>query len=142
MVKPENVISPKNRLTGPIEVLADFGPQLPGISREPGGAEERQGYSVARFTWDGNDAVGIRWNGTEEPNDIGTPQSRGIATWFILPGDIAKIVVEHIEANPPTPVREPASRKQAEGPTDLEERLGAVEGMLERLLEKLGDDQP
>jgi hypothetical protein len=76
-IKPENVISPKRNVTV-IHVLYDGGPG-------PGS------YSLALGFW--TDAKGFRsrvllarWNGTPE-NPIGNPQSRGLATWFVLPDD-------------------------------------------------------
>lgn len=46
----------------------------------PGGPED---MAIALGKWDGVDVIGLRWNGTAE-NPIGNPQSRGLATWFIL----------------------------------------------------------
>ena len=75
-------------------------------------------YSVAIVTWQGQPCVGIRWNITErELNNpdkvsgktacVGEPNSRGYATWFILPdefltdlltnGDIAKKIRDYLE---------------------------------------------
>ncbi|MGL5681683.1 MAG: hypothetical protein ACRDDZ_01345 [Marinifilaceae bacterium] len=56
------------------------------------------GYSIAIVKWDGNPAIAMRWNISQnESNDIqkingkaeciGNPQSRGVATWFVLPQD-------------------------------------------------------
>ena len=50
MVDPQKVISPKSRLSGPIEVVYPLTPQADAL------------YSIARFKWDNNPAVGIRWN--------------------------------------------------------------------------------
>lgn len=36
----------------------------------------------------------MRWNGDEE-NPIGNPQSRGLATWFILPEKYIEAVLRH-----------------------------------------------
>lgn len=75
-------------------------------------------YSVAILEWEGNPCVGIRWNITQrEFNNpdkvsgkvvcVGEPNSRGYATWFILPdyflrdlldgGDIAKRLREYLD---------------------------------------------
>ncbi|SDX75816.1 hypothetical protein [Flavobacterium degerlachei] len=77
-------------------------------------------YSVAILEWNGNPCVGIRWNITErELNNpdkvsgriicVGEPNSRGYATWFILPddflrnllsgGDIASEIRNYLERN-------------------------------------------
>lgn len=116
MVDPQGVVSPKSRLSGPIEVLRNTG---------------AGGYSIARFQWDGVPAVGIRWNGEEGAGDVGNPQSRGLPTWFILPGDVAGAVLHHVDANPPD------SRGDPEPTDEFEARLEAVaERVLRRLLEE------
>ena len=51
-------------------------------------------WSVARVVWDGVERVGIRWNGAEDGPGIGNPQSRGNATWFILPEELEGVVLE------------------------------------------------
>src|SRR5688572_8599941 len=43
------------------------------------------GAALAIGKWDGATALAVRWNGSSGDNGIGSPQSRGIATWFILP---------------------------------------------------------
>jgi len=47
---------------------------------EAGTAES---MAVALGRWDGEPVIGLRWNGSEEA-PIGNPQSRGLATWFII----------------------------------------------------------
>ncbi len=45
-------------------------------------------YSVAFLDWDEKPAVGMRWNGGKSEDGTkhpGTPQSRGIPTWWIVP---------------------------------------------------------
>ena len=77
-VDPATVQSPKGRVAS-IDVLYDKG------------ATEFS-WSIAKLKWDGSDAVGIRWNGDQ--SNSGSPQSRGNATWFIVPAEIADAVVE------------------------------------------------
>lgn len=80
--KPEKVNSPQNRLSS-VNVIYDGG---------------EGSYSVANIEWDGQKAVGIRWNGGNEgpfPGE-GNPQSRGYPTWFVLPDGIAEIVKQSI----------------------------------------------
>ncbi len=74
-VKPSEVNSPKNRWRLR-RVLHD------GTEGE---------WSVAEGQWDNDglwrDVLAIRWNGTSEA-PIGNPQSRGLATWFIVPDEL------------------------------------------------------
>ena len=67
-INPKDVKSPKNKWTL-IDVLYD-------------GGEAEDALAVGE--WDGRRVLASRWNGSDE-NEIGNPQSRGIATWFILP---------------------------------------------------------
>ena len=79
-IDPKMVLAPKGRV-GDLSVIHDGG---------------EHSYSVARMTWDKHPgAIGVRWNGGQGEG-VGNPQSRGVATWFILPEPIAKMV----EANP------------------------------------------
>ena len=77
-ISPETVLSPKGRVDD-IDVIYDKGPATAS-------------WSIAKLKWDGDDAVGIRWNGDED-HLVGTPQSRGKATWFIVPHEIVDAVV-------------------------------------------------
>jgi hypothetical protein len=54
-------------------------------------------WSVARVTWEGRERIGIRWNGGADGPGIGNPQSRGNATWFILPDELKEVVLNRIE---------------------------------------------
>lgn len=124
MRNPKEVVSPKSRLTGPIEVIAEHRAEN----------ERTWPYSVARFKWDRAPAVGIRWDGDpDNPNDVGTPQSRGLPTWFILPAELAEVVVDYLEANPAPSAApaEPTPKAEARTPEDLDARIEAV---VERVL--------
>src|SRR5437879_3957567 len=69
-IRPEEVLSPKSRVRGIIEVIHD-----PGENR----------MSVARIQWGDDEVIATRWNGnTEQP--LGNPVSRGHATWFVVDG--------------------------------------------------------
>lgn len=84
---PDLVRSPKSRIED-LQVVYD--------GREGG-------WSLAKMKWDKNDAVGIRWNGGTEDKKfpgIGNPQSRGVPTWFILPDEVAEVVLDFIEKDP------------------------------------------
>lgn len=124
MVDPQYVVSPKNRLRGPVEVLAKH-------------MEDGEGgnlYSIGRFGWDGAPVVGIRWDGKpKDPSDVGNPQSRGLPTWFILPGEIADVIVERIGARPTA-----VPKKVLDGEGSLEER---IEPIVERVLRRLLDER-
>lgn len=72
-VDPQTVLSPRARLREVIEVLYD------------GGAD---GWSAAELDWDGERHLGLRWNGGDD-SAVGNPQSRGQATWFIVPEPLA-----------------------------------------------------
>jgi hypothetical protein len=55
------------------------------------------GWSVARIGWENSESVGIRWNGSDDAPGIGSPQSRGNPTWFILPEDLHDVVLAKVE---------------------------------------------
>ena len=50
---------------------------------EPG--SENTG-SVALGRWEEKPVLAMRWNGSKE-SPLGNPQSRGLATWFIVPDE-------------------------------------------------------
>jgi hypothetical protein len=77
-ISPETVLSPKGRVDV-IDVIYDKGPSTAS-------------WSIAKLKWDTAEAIGIRWNGDED-HLVGTPQSRGKATWFIVPEEIAEAVL-------------------------------------------------
>jgi hypothetical protein len=54
-------------------------------------------WSVARVIWEGEERIGVRWNGGDDNPGIGNPQSRGNATWFILPEELESAVLDQIE---------------------------------------------
>jgi hypothetical protein len=47
--------------------------------------------------WEEEDRIGIRWNGSDDDTGIGNPQSRGNATWFLLPPELENAVLDCIE---------------------------------------------
>jgi len=70
---PRTVRSPRSRWVL-IEVLHDDGPDY-----------KPEGHAIAVGEWDGNRVLAMRWNGSNDYPGIGHPQSRGVATWFIIP---------------------------------------------------------
>lgn len=82
-VKPAAVISPKNRW------------RLTQVLYEG----EAGGWAAAEGQWDENgrwgDVLAIRWNGTNGA-PIGNPQSRGLATWFIVPAELEPAIRKKI----------------------------------------------
>jgi hypothetical protein len=62
------------------------------------GGVDNGAFAIAKVIWQGTPKIAIRWNITErewnDPNKangstvcVGEPNSRGYATWFILPND-------------------------------------------------------
>ena len=76
-VKPDDVLAPKRRWQL-FHVLFDGG------YRNHPRAEPNSTVSLAIGRWDGRPALAMRWNGTDD-EPLGNPQSRGLATWFIVP---------------------------------------------------------
>ena len=74
--KPQDAKSPRANWTL-IDVLYDGGPGQ---------------HAVSIGEWDGVRRLGMRWNGTDE-QPAGNPQSRGIATWFVLPPGVYDAVI-------------------------------------------------
>ena len=88
-IKPELAISPKSRLRkGSLVVIHDGGQNKC----------DNKNWSMAEMVWDGVVRIGLRWNGDDE-TPAGNPQSRGQATWFILPPEIAEVVYEWVKKN-------------------------------------------
>ena len=79
---PKAVLSPKGRVKG-VKVIFDKGP-VP------------KSWSVAEIEWDGQKAIGIRYNGDSESTK-GLPQARGNPAWFIVPDEIKSEVLAAAE---------------------------------------------
>jgi hypothetical protein len=85
-IDPQTVLSPRNRV-GSVDILYNSGPSPDGAT-----------WSVARLVYDGqSDRIGIRWNGSEQEEGIGNPQSRGKPTWFVVPDELSSVVREMAE---------------------------------------------
>ena len=76
-VRPAEVLSPRKYVGGVIEVIHD-----PGEDQ----------MSVARIIWHDAERIAARWNGNDE-RPLGSPVSRGQATWFLV-GDYAATNIE------------------------------------------------
>jgi hypothetical protein len=79
-VEPVTVWAPKTSVRS-LEILYNTGPN---------------GWSVARIDWEGKESIGIRWNGGDG-SGIGNPQSRGNATWFIIPQELQQEILNRVE---------------------------------------------
>ena len=90
---PKLVTSPKGAISD-LEVLYDGKEQDVPIE----GVESWQiGWSLAKLKWHGVEAHAMRWNaGTTVGAPLGNPQSRGIATWFVLPKNIGEVVYRQV----------------------------------------------
>ncbi len=81
-IDPQTVISPKNKVSG-VKVLFDRGPV-------------DHSWSVAQLTYDGNECIGIRWNGDSKESKRGVPLAHANPAWFILPNEIAVVIKEKV----------------------------------------------
>jgi hypothetical protein len=78
-MRPQDAISPQNRLDSA---------SLKIIYTSANGD-----WSLAEMLWDGEPAIGCRWNGDiNDHADKGNPRSHAQGTWFILPDEIGKPV--------------------------------------------------
>ena len=80
-VQPTTVLSPRNKVRS-VDVLYDSG--------------KEDGWAVARLNWMGDIVLGIRWNGSEE-SSLGTPNARGVPTWFVVPEELETAILERVE---------------------------------------------
>lgn len=56
------------------------------------------GWSAADGLWDDVPCLAIRWNGSDNDQGVGSPQSRGYPTWFIVPDELETAARQAIEA--------------------------------------------
>lgn len=86
-ITPDKVTSPRQRWTL-IRVL------------EYGDKEDSHGERVAISIgkWDDEPVLGMRWNGWKD-SPIGSPQSRGLPTWFIIPTRLQDAVIKTLSAD-------------------------------------------
>lgn len=55
------------------------------------------GWSVAEGLWEGDSCLGVRWNGSSAEEGVGNPQSRGHATWFIIPEGLEDAIRREVD---------------------------------------------
>jgi len=79
-IEPETVWAPRASIRS-VEVIYDRGPGQ---------------WAVARVNWEDEEKIGIRWNGGDGPG-VGNPQSRGKATWFIVPDELQEEILRRVE---------------------------------------------
>ncbi len=80
-ITPDKVTSPR-RMWTLIRVL------------ESGAQPDSYGHRVAIAIgkWEDEPVLGMRWNGSKD-SPIGSPQSRGLPTWFIVPKRLEESVI-------------------------------------------------
>lgn len=57
----------------------------------------RGGWSAAEGVFDKRQCLCVRWNGADDDSGPGNPQSRGHATWFVLPDELAQALRSELE---------------------------------------------
>jgi hypothetical protein len=82
-IDPKTVTSPKNKVSQ-VKVLFDRGPV-------------DSSWSIAQLTYDGDECIGIRWNGDEKASKKGVPLANAHPVWFILPKEIAGAIKEKVD---------------------------------------------
>jgi len=83
-IDPNTVVSPKGSW------------KLKRVLYNSAQVSQQGGWSVAEGEWDGNPCVGVRWNGSANEDGVGNPQSRGHATWFIVPEGLEDAVLREV----------------------------------------------
>lgn len=83
-VRPSDVHAPK-RHWSLVQVLFDGG--------EMTDDNKWDASSLAIGRWDNTPVLAMRWNGSKD-SPLGNPQSRGLATWFIIPAQHTKQILE------------------------------------------------
>lgn len=110
-VRPENVHSPKGHWLLK-RVLHDGGEFEPAQT-------DASNWSAAEGQWKGDegwyDCLALRWNGGTG-GEIGNPQSRGYATWFIVPPELEDAIRRVISPKRPQSRNDVPWRKRQEIP--------------------------
>lgn len=92
-ITPDKVTSPR-RMWTLIRVL------------EAGDKPDSFGHrvAIALGKWEDQTVLGMRWNGSKS-SPIGTPQSRGLPTWFIIPKRLEADVINTLSKDEQKMVR-------------------------------------
>jgi len=86
-ITPDNVTSPR-RNWSLTHVLED------GAKADSYGNR----VAIAIGKWNGSPALGMRWNGSKG-KPIGSPQSRGLPTWFIVPRRLEDAMIRTLSSD-------------------------------------------
>jgi len=100
-VKPQDVLSPKDRVNKVLKVLYD-------------GKEDNLAVAILDYSHgNGNrsEAVAIRWNGSKE-DPLGFPSVRQYPVWFLVPDELASTI--EFLATQKFPFKLPLESSQAE----------------------------
>jgi hypothetical protein len=93
------------------------------------------GSSVAESAWDGEPNVGIRWNGSDNEQPLGHPQSHGNPVWFQVPAEFSEVVKARARELAPESPLEAAYREMADHLTTVDKSR-----LTERIAMRSGDD--
>lgn len=85
-VEPTTVVAPRTVISE-VQVIYDS-----HSDRASG-----ESWSVAKFLWEGEPRLGMRWNGDSRGKSIGTPQAFGQPTWFLIPKELEDKILEKAE---------------------------------------------
>ena len=83
-ILPEKVTSPMDRWEMDQVIFNSANPENDAAS-----------YSIAIGLWDSQRALVMRWNGGKE-KPKGNPVSRGYPTWFVIPPDFHRNIIEQL----------------------------------------------
>lgn len=93
-----------------------------------GGADD---CAVAELDWDGQPGVGIRWNGNAETHPLGSPQGRGYAQWFLVPGPFQDAVLQRARELAPDSDLDAAYREMSADAAREDDAHAWSEGLIE-----------
>ncbi len=49
--------------------------------------------ALALGRWDNEPCLAMRWNGDNDDNSVGNPQSRGLPNWFVVPSSYVEAIL-------------------------------------------------
>jgi len=86
-IEPSRVTAPRTVISE-VEVVYDS---------QRDSEDNEESWSVAKFLWNGEPRLGIRWNGDRRSKSVGTPQAFGQPTWFLVPRELGDKILERAE---------------------------------------------